>query len=85
MSQSQDERKELELKYRPLNFNELVGWDKEKESLLSLLNTKRTYLLYGKRGCGKCITKDSFIFTDEGIKSIDEHKRFYSKKNKYSN
>jgi len=72
MSQSQDERKELELKYRPLNFNELVGWDKEKESLLSLLNTKRTYLLYGKRGCGKCITKDSFIFTDEGIKSIDE-------------
>jgi DNA polymerase-3 subunit gamma/tau len=43
----------LELKYRPLSFDELVGWDLEKKSLLSIIGTKRTILLYGMRGCGK--------------------------------
>lgn len=43
----------LEIKYRPINFDELIGWDKEKESLLSVIKTKRTFLLHGLRGCGK--------------------------------
>jgi DNA polymerase-3 subunit gamma/tau len=48
-----EERKELELKYRPLSFNELIGWETEKSSLLSMIKTKRAFLLYGPRGCGK--------------------------------
>lgn len=47
------EGEDLSLKYRPLDFNELIGWEKEKESLLSIINTKRMFLLYGLRGCGK--------------------------------
>ena len=30
-----EERKEFELKYRPLSFDELIGWETEKKSLLS--------------------------------------------------
>jgi len=48
-----EERKELELKYRPLSFDELIGWETEKKSLLTMIKTKRTFLLYGPRGCGK--------------------------------
>ena len=43
----------LEIKYRPIAFEELVGWNAEKESLLSIIHTKRTYLISGPRGCGK--------------------------------
>jgi DNA polymerase-3 subunit gamma/tau len=48
-----EERKEFELKYRPLSFDELIGWETEKKSLLSMIKTKRSFLLYGSRGCGK--------------------------------
>jgi DNA polymerase-3 subunit gamma/tau len=65
-----EDRKELELKYRPLNFDELRGWSKEKESLISLIVTKRTYLLHGPRGCGKT-TIGRLIAYKAGIDDVD--------------
>lgn len=64
------EPKELELKYRPLSFDELVGWEKEKESLLSIIHTKRMFLLYGLRGCGKT-TVGRLIAYELGIDDFD--------------
>ena len=65
-----EEKKPFELEYRPLSFDELIGFKKEKESLLSIINTKRTYLLYGKRGCGKT-TIGRLIAYELDIKDID--------------
>jgi DNA polymerase-3 subunit gamma/tau len=65
-----EERKELELKYRPLEFKEFFGFEKEIESILSILHTKHTYLFYGPRGCGKT-TLGRLLAYELGIKDID--------------
>jgi len=70
-----EERKDLANKYRPLNFDELIGWETGKKSLLSVLNTKRTYLLHGPRGCGKTTIGRLIAYEldtdDMDIKEID--------------
>ena len=47
------ERKELELRYRPQYFDEYFGGDALKASLKESLLTKHVYLFHGPRGCGK--------------------------------
>ncbi|MDD5053488.1 MAG: AAA family ATPase [Sulfuricurvum sp.] len=47
------DREELHLKYRPKTFDELIGNNALKESLLSAIGRTRTFLFYGPRGCGK--------------------------------
>lgn len=44
---------ELHLKYRPRNFDEFIGSEAVKESILSSLHRTHTYLLSGLRGTGK--------------------------------
>lgn len=64
------ERVELHLKYRPKNFDELVGNTVLKESLLSVLSRTRTFLFYGPRGCGKT-TIARLIGKEIGAEDID--------------
>ncbi len=47
------ERSELHLKYRPKSFEDFLGNEALKESVLSVLDRTRTFLFYGPRGCGK--------------------------------
>jgi DNA polymerase-3 subunit gamma/tau len=47
------ERQELHLKYRPKGFDEFIGNEALKESLLASIDRTRTILFYGRRGCGK--------------------------------
>lgn len=69
---AEDEKKPLELKYRPLELSEIIGWEKEKESLQSMMKTKQTFLLYGPRGCGKTTTA-RIICYDLEVDDLDIH------------
>jgi len=50
---NKNERDELHLLYRPQNFDEYIGNDALKKSILDNVKRTRTFLLCGPRGCGK--------------------------------
>lgn len=64
------ERRELHLKFRPNTFEEYIGNDVMKTSLLGALENTRTFLFYGSRGCGKT-TLAHLIGKQVGISDID--------------
>ena len=64
------EREELHNKYRPKTFDELIGNEALKESLLSSIQRTRTFLFYGQRGCGKT-TLARLIARELGVENID--------------
>lgn len=43
----------LHIRYRPREFEEFVGGEEIKKSILNSLGTIHTYLFHGPRGCGK--------------------------------
>ena len=67
------EREELHLKFRPKNFDEYIGNEPLKESLLNGgIERSRTFLFHGKRGCGKT-TLSRLIAKHLNISDMDLH------------
>ncbi len=64
------DRMELHLKYRPSNFDELIGNAALKKSLIPAIPRTRTFLFYGPRGCGKT-TIARLIGKEIGVNEID--------------
>lgn len=48
-----EEINELHLLYRPQTFDEYIGNDTMKQALINSLDSTRTFLMHGDRGCGK--------------------------------
>lgn len=66
------ERDELHLLYRPQSFDEYIGNDTLKQTIVSNLDRTRTFLLSGPRGCGKT-TLARLIAYELEINSFDIH------------
>lgn len=67
------EREELHLKFRPNSFDEYIGNEPLKESLLNGgIERSRTFLFHGKRGCGKT-TLNRLIAKHLKISDMDLH------------
>ena len=66
-------------KYRPHKVSDMVGDFKDKISKhLQNFNSMQHLLLYSKTpGTGKCLTKDHYFFTKNGMTSFED----YCKKN----
>lgn len=68
---------ELYKKYRPSDFDEMIGNEGVIKSIKSKLeknNLPHFIILAGNPGTGKCITGDSLIMTEDGIVPIEKYK-----------
>ena len=64
---------ELDKKYRPKTWNEFIGNEPIKEALQKKIESDslpRRIMFSGQRGIGKCIDKNSYLPTEEGLKRI---------------
>lgn len=64
----------LALKYRPRKFKEVAGHKstvKQLEEMIKSNAIPNALAFLGRSGTGKCISGDSLIYTNEGIKRID--------------
>lgn len=93
-----NEDRYLDLTLRPCSFDEYMGQQKIKDNLKILMEAAKKrrepiehVLLYGGSGLGKCINKNSIVFTEKGMLEIGQlgrlnKKGFQKKKIKiYSN
>jgi DNA polymerase-3 subunit gamma/tau len=69
MSKDND-RVELHLKFRPKTFEEYLGNDALKKSVLDVIDRTRTFVFYGPRGCGKT-TIARLLGIKIGVSDID--------------
>jgi len=87
----QNEDRNLDKTLRPYSFEEYFGQEKIKKNLKILLEAAKQrkeavehILLYGGSGLGKCINKDSIIFSEKGMLPIGKFgnlsKRGFQKK-----
>ncbi len=63
----------LQILYRPKTLKNFAGNEEVIASLSEIVKRKKppaAFLLVGNSGCGKCITGDSLILTQNGIKPI---------------
>jgi len=73
------EDKCLDQTLRPVSFGEYIGQEKIKNNLSILIEAAKKrgesidhILLYGGPGLGKCINKDSIVFTEKGMLPIGQ-------------
>jgi len=62
----------LQHDYRPKSFKTFVGNKSTIESIQSVIkkNPPRAFLITGNSGCGKCVSDDTYIFSELGMKTI---------------
>lgn len=72
---TEEKRDELHLKYRPSTFDDFIGNEVLKESLLAVLDRTRTFIFFGPRGCGKTtlarLVAKKLGISDSNISEID--------------
>lgn len=63
-------------RYRPESFDDIVGNESTIASIKSILakkNKSHVFMFTGPYGTGKCVTKDTFIITENGINEIGDY------------
>src|SRR5699024_12814348 len=69
------EYQELYKKYRPSNWDEIVGQEEVVSSLKASIKTDNlpsAYGFFGTHGCGKALHKDTLIPTPSGFKKMED-------------
>lgn len=65
---------QLSIKYRPTTFAETVGQEQAKSTLIAVARaegiTARSLLMTGAYGSGKCVSGDSMVLTNLGLRPI---------------